>query len=99
RQLANLERDESKRIQAESAGHVVEALRTVAVDVFKEPLPTDSVERPLLRASVLVRREAAGLFMDRVDEVRRRWPEPTYRLLLTGPWPAYRFGGLPPARD
>ena len=99
RQLANLERDESKRIQAESAGHVVEALRTVAVDVFKEPLPTDSVERPLLRASVLVRREAAGLFMDRVDEVRRRWPEPTYRLLLTGPWPAYRFGGLPTARD
>jgi hypothetical protein len=99
RQLASLERDESKRIQAESASRVIEALSTVSDDVFKEPLPTDSVERPLLRASVLVRREAESMFLDEVDELRRRWPEPTYRLLLTGPWPAYRFGGLPAARD
>ena len=33
-------------------------------------------------------------FMDEVDRLRQRWPEPTYRLLLTGPWPPYRFAGL-----
>jgi hypothetical protein len=99
RQLAGLERDESKRVQTEAAGQVIDALQPVVVDVFKEPLPSDSVERPLLRASVLVRRAAEPEFLDQVDRLRDRWPEPTYRLLLTGPWPAYRFGGQPAERD
>jgi Gas vesicle synthesis protein GvpL/GvpF len=94
RQLAIVERDESKRVQVEAAGKVVDALKAAAVDVFREPLPSDTVERPLLRASVLVRRTAEAEFLDEVDRLRTRWPEPTYRLLLTGPWPAYRFGGL-----
>jgi len=95
RQLANLERDESRRIQVEAASEVLHALESVVVGAFKEPLPTDSVERPLLRASVLVRRTAEDDFLNEVDRLRARWPEPTYRLLLTGPWPPYRFGGLP----
>ena len=99
RQLATLARDESKRVQKEAAGQVVDALKAVVVDVFKEPLPSDSVERPLVRASVLVRRAAESDFLDHVDRLRDRWPEPTYRLLLTGPWPPYRFGGLPAERD
>jgi hypothetical protein len=94
RQLASLERDESRRLQAAAATRMLQLLRAVAVDVFQEPLPTDSVERPLLRASVLIHREAEVDFMNEVDRMRERWPEPTYRLLLTGPWPPYRFGGL-----
>jgi hypothetical protein len=94
RQLAVLERDETRRMQAEAATQLIEALRTRAVDVYQEPLPTDAVERPLLRASVLVRRDAESAFVDEVERLRQRWPEPTYRLLLTGPWPPYRFAGL-----
>jgi hypothetical protein len=58
-------------------------------------MPSVTVERPLLRASVLVRRDAEARFRDEMDRLRHRWTEPAYRLLLTGPWPAYRFGGLP----
>jgi hypothetical protein len=92
--LATVERDEARRLQAELAEQVLSSLRSVAADVFAEPLPTDTVERPLLRASVLVPRRAESAFLDQVDRLRARWPEPSYRLLLTGPWPPYRFGGL-----
>jgi hypothetical protein len=94
RQLATLERDEARRMQSEAAMGLLDALRATAVDVFQEPLPSDTVERPLLRASVLARRDAESEFMDQVDRLRQRWPEPHYRLLLTGPWPPYRFAGL-----
>jgi gas vesicle protein GvpL/GvpF len=94
RQLATLERDEARRIQSEAGTHLMHALRTIALEVFQEPLPAETVERPLLRASVLVRRDAENEFMEQVDGLRERWPEPSYRLLLTGPWPPYRFAGL-----
>ena len=93
--LQLLERDEARRIQSEAATQVVDMLRRVAVDVFREPLPADSMtDKPLLRASVLVRRVAEGEFIDQIEQLQARWPEPTYRLALTGPWPPYRFGGL-----
>jgi hypothetical protein len=92
--MAALERDAARRLQADASEAVLTSLRQSAVDVFAEPLPTDTVERPLLRASVLVRREAESRFLDHIDQLRTRWAEPTYRLLLTGPWPPYRFGGL-----
>ena len=95
RQMATLTRDEARRIQADAVAHVLRALRAIGEDVYQEPLPSDAVERPLLRASVLLARDAEARFMDEMDRLRRRWPEPTYRLLLTGPWPPYRFGGLP----
>jgi hypothetical protein len=94
RQLVTLERDESRRMQSEVATRLLDALRATAMDVFREPLPTDTVERPLLRASVLVRKNAEDEFVNEVERLRQRWPEPTYRLLLTGPWPPYRFAGL-----
>jgi hypothetical protein len=96
RRLAALERDEARRLQSEAAAEVLSSLRQVAVAAYPEPLPTDTVERPLLRASLLVRREAEPGFLDEVERLRARWPEPVYRLLLTGPWPPYRFGGLRP---
>jgi hypothetical protein len=92
--MAGLERDAARRIQADAGQAVLASLRESASDVYTEPLPTDTVERPLLRASVLVRREGESRFLADVDQLRARWAEPTYRLLLTGPWPPYRFGGL-----
>jgi hypothetical protein len=92
--IAGLERDAARRLQADASEAVLANLRQSTVDVYTEPLPTDTVERPLLRASVLVRREAESGFLDDIERLRARWAEPTYRLLLTGPWPPYRFGGL-----
>jgi len=92
--VAELERDEARRLRGEAAEQMLDGLRAVAADVYREPLPTDTVERPLLRTSVLVRRKDESRFLDEVERLRARWPEPTYRLLLTGPWPPYRFGGI-----
>jgi hypothetical protein len=94
RRLAELERDEARRLQGEAADEVLAGLQDIAADVFSEPLPSDTVERPLLRASVLVARQDEAQFLGAIEQLRARWPEPTYRLLLTGPWPAYRFGGI-----
>ncbi len=81
-------------MQAEAATSLLEALRAIADEVFQEPLPSDTVERPLLRASVLARRDAENEFIRQVEGLRQRLPEPGYRLLLTGPWPPYRFAGM-----
>lgn len=94
RRLATIQREEARRIQADAAAQLMHTLRQAAVDLFREPLPAEAVERPLLRASVLVRRDHERDFMDTLDRLRNRWAEPTYRLLLTGPWPPYRFAGL-----
>jgi hypothetical protein len=94
RQLQSLVRDEARRVQVDAVGQVLSAVRQVAADIYQEPLPPDAVERPLLRASVLVRSQAEPEFLDTLDRLRRRWPEPTWRLEVTGPWPPYRFGGL-----
>jgi hypothetical protein len=94
RRMADVERDEARRLRDVAVEETLASLRETATDVYQEPLPTDAVERPLLRASVLVRRQDEARFLDAVDRVRGRRPEPTYRLLLTGPWPPYRFGGI-----
>ena len=94
RRLAELERDEARRLQQEAAEEVMASLGGVAAATYAEPLPTDTVERPLLRASVLVSRRDEARFLDEVERLSARWPEPTYRLSVTGPWPPYRFGGL-----
>jgi hypothetical protein len=90
RRLAELERDEMRRMQAQAAEDVLEALRNRAVDVYVEPLPGEAEERPLLRASVLARKAREQEFMDYVEGLNTSW----YTVMLTGPWPAYRFGGL-----
>jgi len=94
RRMAELTRDEARRLRGQATDETLAGLREVAAEVFPEPLPADTVERPLLRASVLVRRADEARFLDEIDRLRARWPEPTYRLLLTGPWPPYRFGGI-----
>ena len=90
RRYAELERDETRRQETDAVQHVLDSLRAAADDVFVEPLPADAVERPLLRVSVLVPRADEDRFVDVVAGLRTTW----YDVLLTGPWPPYRFGGL-----
>jgi hypothetical protein len=94
RRLVELEREEARREQAEVSDQVLQQLQQVARGVYREALPTDTLERPLLRASVLVARMAEAAFVGEVERLRRRFREPMYRVALTGPWPPYRFGGL-----
>ena len=94
RRLAELERDERRRLEAESGEQVVARLREIALDVYMEPLPSDAVERPLVRASLLVSRADESRFVQQFERLQAHWPEPVYRLMLSGPWPPYRFGGL-----
>lgn len=97
RRLAELERDERRRVETEVAAAALEILTAVTRDAFAEPLPRDTVDRPLVRASLLVARSNEVAFDDAVERLRARWPEPTYSLILSGPWPPYRFGGLEPS--
>jgi hypothetical protein len=90
KRLADLERDEARRMQGQAADDVLESLREQARDIFVEPLPQETAERPLLRASILVRKVDEARFVKLVEGLQTYW----YTVMLTGPWPAYRFGGL-----
>lgn len=96
RRLAEHERDERRRLESDTAAAALDLLRPVSRDAFVEPLPRDTADRPLLRASLLVARADEVRFEDACERLRARWPEPTYTVALTGPWPPYRFGGLEP---
>ena len=48
------------------------------------------------QGSMLETLRAVQDFLDEVERLQAQWPEPMYRLQLTGPWPPYRFGGLRP---
>jgi hypothetical protein len=97
RRMAELQRDEARRLRGQAADETLASLRAVAADVYREPLPADTIAQPLLRVSVLVRRQDEARFVDEVERLQARWPEPTYRWLLTGPWAPYRFGGIDPS--
>lgn len=49
---SELARDEARRLRDEAAAETLVSLHQAAAEVYKEPLPSDSVERPLVRASV-----------------------------------------------
>jgi hypothetical protein len=90
KRLADVERDAARLLELQASEDVLTVLRGTAHDVFVEPLPTDVVERPLLRASVLVRRPDEERLVKVVEGLQSEW----LSVVLTGPWPPYRFGGL-----
>jgi hypothetical protein len=80
---------------AEEAWATIEA---IAERVYREPLIDDPTAAAVARFSVLADRDRE---VELGDVVRRLGAEGTsagYRLRLSGPWPAYRFGGLPSER-
>ncbi len=74
---------------ARDAASLVEALRTVAVDV-RVSAPVG--ERMVLNASCLVERERVAAFDARVKSLAASHEELTFR--STGPWPPYHFVDL-----
>jgi len=49
----------------------------------------------VLRASLLVSRERDASLTETILRAERALGERGYRLRASGPWPAYRFGGMP----
>ncbi len=90
KRLTEVEREATRELEHDAAQRILDVLQRVAADVYVEPLPSEVAERPLLRASVLVPRTDEGAFIKQVERLSDQW----LQVQLTGPWPAYRFGGL-----
>lgn len=85
RRLVEVEREEQQRLQAEAADAFVREAESALDGVYVEPIPAEATERPLVRATVLVR-DDNGL-----KALVERWRERGYTVTQTGPTPPYRF--------
>jgi Gas vesicle synthesis protein GvpL/GvpF len=91
RQLADVEKQAARQLEADAVNTVTEALRGAAQEAFAEPMPNvQTADRTLLRMSVLVRRSDEEQFVRVVEGLQSDW----LSVVLTGPWAPYRFGGL-----
>jgi len=90
---------EDRRIRdAAVAEETWATIEAIAERVYREELIDDPTSPAVARFSVLARRERE---VELGDVVRRLGATGTlagYRVRLSGPWPAYRFGGLPSER-
>ena len=90
---------EERRIRdaavAEEAWATIEA---IAERVYREPLIEDPTAAAIARFSVLAQRDREAELGDVVRRLGASGVSEGYRLRLSGPWPAYRFGGLPSER-
>jgi len=90
---------EERRIRdaavAEEAWATIEA---IAERVYREPLIEDPLAAAIARFSVLAHRDREVELGDVVRRLGASGASEGYRVRLSGPWPAYRFGGLPSER-
>jgi hypothetical protein len=80
---------------AEEAWAKIEA---IAERVYREPLIEDPTAAAIARFSVLADRDREVELGDVVRQLGATGVAAGYRVRLSGPWPAYRFGGLPSER-
>jgi len=80
---------------AEEAWAKIEA---IAERVYREPLIEDPTAAAVARFSVLADRDREVELGDVVRQLGATRVAAGYRVRLSGPWPAYRFGGLPSER-
>ena len=90
---------EERRIRdaavAEEARATIEA---IAERVYREPVIEDPTAAAIARFSVLALRDREVELGDVVRRLGASGVSEGYRVRLSGPWPAYRFGGLPSER-
>ena len=91
-------REERRTRDAGVAEETWAKIEAIAERVYREALIDDPTAAAIARFSVLVPRKRE---VELGDVVRRLGTTATvegYRVRLSGPWPAYRFGGLPSER-
>ena len=91
-------RDERRLRDAAVAEETWAAIERVAERVYREPLIEDPTATAIARFSVLADRNREGELGDVVRRLGAAGTSAGYRMRLSGPWPAYRFGGLPGER-
>lgn len=87
-------REERREKDALVAAEAEAAFEAVAERVYREPLIADAETPAVARFSVLVARAREPALAAAASAFERRDDASGYRLRLSGPWPAYRFGGL-----
>ena len=83
-----------ERADGEIAAVCLERLEPVAERVYREPVARGAGDAVVLRISVLVGRDRGGALASAVSESEALVAPRGYRLRVSGPWPAYRFGAL-----
>lgn len=91
-------REERRARDAAVAEETWAKIEAMAERVYREPLIDDPTAAAIARFSVLVPREREVELSDVVRRLGAMGTLEGYRVRLSGPWPAYRFGGLPSER-
>ena len=91
-------RDERRARDAAIAEEAAAAIAEIGDGVYREQLIDDPTVGAVARFSVLARRSREIELGDVVRRLGATGSSGGYRLRLSGPWPAYRFGGLPSER-
>lgn len=91
-------RDERRMRDAAIAEEAWAAIESIAERVYREPLIDDPTAAAVARFSVLAPRVQEQELGDLVRRLGASGIAQGYRVRLSGPWPAYRFGGLPSER-
>jgi gas vesicle protein GvpL/GvpF len=91
-------REERRTRDAAVAEETWAAIEAIAERVYREPLIDDPTAAAIARFSVLAARDREKRLGDAVRRLGAIGISEGYRVRLSGPWPAYRFGGLPSER-
>jgi len=88
-------REERRMRDAMVAEEASAAIAAVVERIYREPLIDDPTAAAVARFSVLASRAREVELGDVVRRLGATGVSGGYRIRLSGPWPAYRFGGLP----
>ena len=91
-------REERRTRDAAVAEETWATIEAIAERVYREPLIDDPTAAAIARFSVLAHRDREVQLGDVVRRLGASGACEGYRVRLSGPWPAYRFGGLPSER-
>ncbi len=91
-------REERPARDAAMAEETWATIEAIAERVYREPLIDDPTATAIARFSVLAHREREVELGDVVRRLGATGTSEGYRVRISGPWPTYRFGGLPSER-
>lgn len=83
-----------ERRDAEAADAALAGLADVAERTYREPVATGGTDTVALRASILVARDREAALVKAIGDLEKGLGDRGYRVRASGPWPAYRFGGM-----
>ena len=83
-----------QRRDSEAADDALARLGAIAERTYREPVAAGGTDAVALRASMLVARDREPELVTAIRELERQLGERGYRVRASGPWPAYRFGGM-----